>query len=109
MKPYRIETTCVQGGYTPKNGEPRQIPIVQSTTFKYDTGEDMASCSSWSRGIFIPAAKTPQRLCAAKIAALEGGTAAMLTSSAGGQLFRHVQLSPAIMRWLLQHLRRHST
>lgn len=38
----RIETTCVQGGYTPKNGEPRQIPIVQSTTFKYDTSDDMA-------------------------------------------------------------------
>ena len=37
----RIETTCVQGGYTPGNGEPRQIPIIQSTTFKYDTSEDM--------------------------------------------------------------------
>ena len=37
----KIETICVQGGYTPKNGEPRQIPIYQSTTFKYDTSEDM--------------------------------------------------------------------
>ena len=41
MSNYRIETTCVQGGYTPGNGEPRQIPIVQSTTFKYATSEDM--------------------------------------------------------------------
>ena len=37
----KIETICVQGGYQPKNGEPRQVPIVQSTTFKYDTSEDM--------------------------------------------------------------------
>ena len=41
MSDYRIETTCVQGGYTPGSGEPRQIPIVQSTTFKYATSEDM--------------------------------------------------------------------
>ena len=41
MSDYRIETKCVQGGYTPGNGEPRQIPIVQSTTFKYATSEDM--------------------------------------------------------------------
>ena len=43
MNDYRIETTCVQGGYRPKNGEPRQIPIIQSTTFKYDTGEAMGT------------------------------------------------------------------
>ena len=42
MSNYQIETKCVQGGYTPKNGEPRQIPIIQSTTFHYDTSEDMA-------------------------------------------------------------------
>ena len=41
MSKQRIETTCVQGGYTPGNGEPRQIPIIQSTTFKYATSEDM--------------------------------------------------------------------
>ena len=41
MSEYRIETKCVQGGYTPGNGEPRQIPIYQSTTFKYDTSEHM--------------------------------------------------------------------
>ena len=41
MSDYRLNTKCVQGGYTPGNGEPRQIPIVQSTTFKYNTSEDM--------------------------------------------------------------------
>ena len=41
MSDYKMETKCVQGGYTPANGEPRQIPIVQSTTFKYATSEDM--------------------------------------------------------------------
>ena len=41
MRNYDLDTTCVQGGYTPGNGDPRQIPIYQSTTFKYDTGEDM--------------------------------------------------------------------
>ena len=41
MSNYKINTKCVQGGYTPKNGEPRQIPIIQSTTFKYDTSEEM--------------------------------------------------------------------
>ena len=41
MSEYKLNTRCVQGGYTPGNGEPRQIPIIQSTTFKYDTSEDM--------------------------------------------------------------------
>ena len=60
MSNYRPETICVQGGYTPGNGEPRQIPIVQSTTFKYATSEEMASCSTWRRRvIFIPACRTP--------------------------------------------------
>ena len=83
MSEYRIETKCVQGGYTPGNGEPRQIPIYQSTTFKYDTSEHMgqlfdleASCYFYSR-LQNPTCD----LVAAKIAALEGGTAAMLTSS----------------------------
>ena len=83
MKPYRIETTCVQGGYTPKNGEPRQIPIVQSTTFKYDTGEDMGKLFDLeASGYFYTRLQNPTNdYVAAKIAALEGGTAAMLTSS----------------------------
>ena len=83
MKLYRIETTCVQGGYTPQNGEPRQIPIVQSTTFKYDTGEDMGKLFDLeASGYFYTRLQNPTNdYVAAKIAALEGGTAAMLTSS----------------------------
>lgn len=79
----RIETTCVQGGYTPKNGEPRQIPIVQSTTFKYDTSDDMAKLFDLEgSGYFYTRLQNPTNdYVAAKIAELEGGTAGMLTSS----------------------------
>lgn len=79
----KIETTCVQGGYTPKNGEPRQIPIVQSTTFKYDTSEDMAKLFDLeASGYFYTRLQNPTNdFVAAKIAELEGGSAAMLTSS----------------------------
>lgn len=79
----RIETTCVQGGYTPKNGEPRQIPIVQSTTFKYDTSDDMAKLFDLeASGYFYTRLQNPTSdYVAAKIAELEGGTAGMLTSS----------------------------
>ena len=79
----RIETTCVQGGYTPGNGEPRQIPIVQSTTFKYATSEDMGKLFDLeSSGYFYTRLQNPTNdYVAAKIAAMEGGTAAMLTSS----------------------------
>ena len=79
----RIETTCVQGGYTPGNGEPRQIPIVQSTTFKYATSEDMGKLFDLeASGYFYTRLQNPTNdYVAAKIAALEGGTAAMLTSS----------------------------
>ena len=80
---HRIETTCVQGGYTPGNGEPRQIPIVQSTTFKYATSEDMGKLFDLeASGYFYTRLQNPTNdYVAAKIAALEGGTAAMLTSS----------------------------
>lgn len=79
----RIETTCVQGGYTPKNGEPRQIPIVQSTTFKYDTSDNMAKLFDLeASGYFYTRLQNPTNdYVAAKIAELEGGTAGMLTSS----------------------------
>lgn len=79
----RIETTCVQGGYMPKNGEPRQIPIVQSTTFKYDTSDDMAKLFDLeASGYFYTRLQNPTNdYVAAKIAELEGGTAGMLTSS----------------------------
>ena len=83
MSEYRIETKCVQGGYTPGNGEPRQIPIYQSTTFKYDTSEHMGQLIDLeANGYFYSRLQNPTcDLVAAKIAALEGGTAAMLTSS----------------------------
>ena len=78
-----FDTICVQGGYTPGNGEPRQIPIIQSTTFKYNTGEDMAKLFDLeSDGYFYSRLQNPTcDLVAAKIRDLEGGTAAMLTSS----------------------------
>ena len=78
-----INTKCVQAGYTPKNGEPRQIPIVQSTTFKYDTSEDMGKLFDLeASGYFYSRLQNPTNdYVAAKIAALEGGAAAMLTSS----------------------------
>lgn len=79
----KIETICVQGGYTPGNGEPRQIPIVQSTTFKYDTSGDMAKLFDLeATGYFYTRLQNPTNdYVAKKIAELEGGTAGMLTSS----------------------------
>lgn len=83
MSNYSIGTDCVQGGYTPGNGEPRQIPIVQSTTFKYATSEDMGKLFDLeASGYFYTRLQNPTNdYVAAKIAKLEGGTAAMLTSS----------------------------
>ncbi len=79
----RIETKCVQGGYTPGNGEPRQIPIIQSTTFKYATSEDMGKLFDLeASGYFYSRLQNPTcDSVAAKICALEGGSAAMLLSS----------------------------
>ncbi len=83
MSDYRIETKCVQGGYTPGNGEPRQVPIVQSTTFKYATSEDMGKLFDLeASGYFYTRLQNPTNdYVAGKIAEMEGGTAAMLTSS----------------------------
>ena len=78
-----IATKCVQGGYRPKSGEPRQVPIIQSTTFKYDTGEQMGKLFDLeASGYFYSRLQNPTAdTVAAKICELEGGTAAMLTSS----------------------------
>ena len=78
-----IETKCIHSGYEPKNGESRMIPIVQSTTFKYDTSEDMAKLFDLeASGYFYTRLQNPTNdYVAAKICDLEGGTAAMLTSS----------------------------
>ncbi len=83
MDNFRIDTKCVQAGYRPGNGEPRQIPIVQSTTFKYATSEDMGKLFDLeASGYFYTRLQNPTNdFVAAKIAALEGGTAGMLTSS----------------------------
>ena len=80
---YKIETNCVQAGYEPKNGEPRVIPIVQSTTFKYESSEEMGKLFDLEEsGYFYTRLQNPTNdLVAAKIAALEGGTAAVLTAS----------------------------
>ena len=77
------ETMCIQAGYSPKNGESRMIPIIQSTTFKYDTSEDMGKLFDLeASGYFYTRLQNPTNdMVAAKIAALEGGTAGMLTSS----------------------------
>ena len=83
MKNKRIGTKCVQGGYRPGNGEPRQIPIIQSTTFKYSTGEDMGKLFDLeASGYFYSRLQNPTcDTVAAKICEMEGGSAAMLTSS----------------------------
>lgn len=82
-KKYSKETLCVQAGWTPKKGEPRVLPIYQSTTFKYDTSEQMARLFDLEdSGYFYTRLQNPTNdAVAAKIAALEGGVGAMLTSS----------------------------
>ena len=88
----RTETLCIQAGYTPSNGEPRQIPIIQSTTFKYDTSEDMGKLFDLeASGYFYSRLQNPTcDAVAAKICALEGGSAAMLTGSGQAATFMAV-------------------
>ena len=83
MSDFQIGTKCVQGGYQPGNGEPRQVPVIQSTTFKYATSEEMGKLFDLeASGYFYTRLQNPTNdYVAAKIAELEGGTAAMLTSS----------------------------
>ncbi len=83
MSEYKIGTRCVQGGYTPGNKEPRQIPIIQSTTFRYESSEEMGKLFDLeSDGYFYTRLQNPTNdMVAAKITELEGGTAGMLTSS----------------------------
>ena len=83
MKDYSINTKCIQAGYVPGNGEPRQVPIIQSTTFKYDTSEDMGKLFDLeAEGYFYTRLQNPTNdMVAKKICELEGGAAAMLTSS----------------------------
>ena len=80
---YTIETRCVQGGYTPGNGEPREVPIYQSTTFKYNTSEDMGKLFDLeASGYFYSRLQNPTcDIVAQKICEMEGGASAMLLSS----------------------------
>ncbi len=89
MSDYTINTKCVQSGYTPGNGEPRQIPIIQSTTFRYSTSEDMGKLFDLeASGYFYSRLQNPTNdYVAAKIADLEGGSAAMLTASGQAATF----------------------
>ena len=82
-KNYQIETKCIQSGWQPKQGEPRVLPIYQSTTFKYDTSDQMGRLFDLEdSGYFYTRLQNPTNDCvAAKICDLEGGYAAMLTSS----------------------------
>ena len=96
MPEYKPSTQCIHAGYVPGNGEPRNIPIVQSTTFRYTTGEAMGALFDLeAEGYFYTRLQNPTNdRVAAKICALEGGTAAMLTAS--GQAANHVVASSAI-------------
>ena len=83
MSEHKIATNCLHAGYRPENGEPRNIPIIQSTTFRYETSEAMGKLFDLeASGYFYTRLQNPTNdHVAAKICALEGGTAAMLTSS----------------------------
>ena len=83
MSQQRQSTKCIHGGYTPGNGEPRNIPIIQSTTFRYSTSQEMGALFDLEKsGYFYTRLQNPTNdHVAAKICDLEGGSAAMLTSS----------------------------
>ena len=83
MSGYKIETKCIQSGWHPKKGEPRVLPIYQSTTYKYDTSDQMGRLFDLEdSGYFYTRLQNPTNdAVAEKICELEGGVAAMLTSS----------------------------
>ena len=95
MSDYRIETKCIQSGWQPENGGPRMLPIYQSTTFKYDTSEHMGKLFDLEEeGYFYTRLQNPTNdAVAAKIADLEGGVAAMLTSSGTRSVFTRYSTS----------------
>ena len=83
MSNYRIETKCVQEGWKPKNGEPRILPIIQSTTYKYESSQQMGDLFDLKdSGYFYTRLANPTNdFAAARLCSLEGGVGAMLTSS----------------------------
>lgn len=102
----RIETKCIQSGYKPENGEPRVLPIYQSTTFKYNSTEQMGRLFDLEEsGYFYTRLANPTNdAVAAKIADLEGGVAAMLTSSGQAACFIQylIFVKPGITLFVLQ-------
>ncbi len=92
MSNYHLNTNCLHAGYTPENGEPRVLPIYQSTTYKYDSSEEMGKLFDLEKdGYFYTRLQNPTNdAVAAKIAALEGGVAAVLTSSGQAASFYSV-------------------
>ena len=102
MKNYSLDTKCVQAGYTPKNGEPREIPIYQSTTYKYDTSEDMGKLFDLeASGYFYSRLQNPTcDYVAAKICALEGGTASSFHMAQKYSIvYAPHLLYPSLCRW----------
>lgn len=102
MSHYQIGTNCLHAGYRPGNGEPRNFPIVQSTTFRYETSEEMGKLFDLeASGYFYTRLQNPTNdTVAAKICALEGGTAAMLLSSGQAASFYSISiLPPAVTMW----------
>ena len=89
MSDYKIETKCIQSGYTPGNGEARVLPIYQSTTFKYETTDEMGKLFDLEKdGYFYTRLQNPTSdAVASKIADLEGGIAGMLTASGQAATF----------------------
>ena len=85
-----IGTKCIQAGWSPKNGEPRSLPIYESTTFKYETSDEMGQLFDLKKeGYFYTRLQNPTNdYVAQKICALEGGAAAMLTSSGQAEIGR---------------------
>lgn len=118
MSKYRLDTTCVQGGYRPGNGEPRQIPIVQSTTFRYETSEAMGRLFDLEdTGYFYTRLQNPTNdMVAAKIAEMEGGTGSHADIfRTGSQFLCRIQHLPGRrsygllvhdLRWNVQPVRR---
>ena len=94
MSDFKMNTKCVQSGYRPGNGEPRQVPIIQSTTFKYNTSEDMGKLFDLeAEGYFYTRLQNPTNdYVAAKICDMEGGSAAMLQISSHYSIFVNVDL-----------------
>ena len=109
MSDYKIETKCIQSGYKPGNGEPRVLPIYQSTTFKYNSSDQMGRLFDLEEsGYFYTRLQNPTNdAVAAKICDLEGGVAAMLTSS--GQAANFYAITNIVKQEIILYVHLHCT